>query len=181
MSSHSSIIIDLPVFNVEDNGYISRISSFNPDNREFVVTNLTTGIPSSRTRPIDAKNLYLDKTNRRKSPDGDLRALIYLLDLGVSNIVNLPEGWSRKHQVTSIRHLLHLLEEFDMQTSGFDGYDYSEDDLVNVCRVTIAPKGKVLKHMAAILSNHGYTVREVDTAYGKTISLTTHTKTIYFN
>lgn len=181
MSSHSSIIIDLPVFNIEDNGHIARISSFNPDNKEFTVTNLTTGIPCSRNRPIDAKNLYLTKSNRRKSPDGDLRALIYLLDLGVSNIVNLPEGWSQKHQVTSIRHLLHTLEEFDMNTSGYDEYHYTEDDVVNVCRVNITPRGKLLKHIVAILSNHGYIVKEINTSYGKTFSLQTRTKTIYFD
>ncbi|MMZ42355.1 hypothetical protein D3C73_1219120 [compost metagenome] len=165
-----SIQIDLPVFSAETTGRTTQLKSFDPEFRQFSVVDVNTGIVSNRARPLDAQRLYLNTSNGRTPHLGDSRAITYLLDLGVSNLINIPDRVYPRYR--SIRELIDRLDQLPHTNThvtyeaSYDRYIIHDDDLSNLCSLIISPKGKPLRHIVAILANHGYHVRKLEAKLG---------------
>lgn len=176
--AHQTIVFDTPVFTEVDGGRIAQLVSFNKETKIFkavLVDNGDTHYESSK--PLDASKVFL-KQNSRGPRNGGRQALLYLLDLGVSNIRNLPESYIHPRANSGIKILLNALDDLSQQSvvdtvyiREFGDHFIMDDELAALCTSLICPKGKPVNHIISILEAQGYHVRPMSERFGWDIAV----------
>jgi len=175
--SAERIVFDTPVFSVDYAGRFVQLISFNVKTKAFKAVRMDNGDLYQQTQPISAMDIYLNLPDRGPR-NGELRALRYLLDLGVSNIKDIPTNFIQKKPTIAVQALLSALDMVSGQPitevtyiEEFDDYFILDNELTQLCNLVVCPYGKPKHAIVETLCSYGYPTHPVSERFGWDIAV----------
>lgn len=175
------VILDTPVFQVTTEA-VNQIVSYDTQTSGYKLINVDTGVPTMQHNPLMASDIYFMPERRardKRFPNGESKALEYMLNMGVGNIREIPEHWLQRRSAAGIQVLLHTLEEIELVNHiesqyipEFKANVIMDQELVLLCNsVIFNRRGKPVQHIIDILSSRGFKVRPLSPIYGWDITV----------